>query len=149
MRIQAGQNCRIVPSKKMKSCSKISLLGCRDLSWSLNVHRRGLRRHTVCADFLCEKNIFCHRKHRAGSETSSVKNSSHEINTRNETLHLGVGMPLRRIQTRIHAIRNLELGTRARILKLLRSPRIDSKEPIPPACVAWRAGTTTLFLLSS
>jgi hypothetical protein len=32
---------------------------------------------------------------------------------------------------------------------LLRSPRIDSKESILPACVAWRAGTTTLFLLSS
>ncbi len=26
----------------------------------------------------------------------------------------------------------------ARIVKLLRSPRIDSKEPIPPGCVAWR-----------
>jgi hypothetical protein len=38
---------------------------------------------------------------------------------------------------------------RARIFKLLRSPRIDSKEPIPPGCVAWRAGTTTLFLLGS
>ncbi len=33
--------------------------------------------------------------------------------------------------------------------KLLRSPRIDSKEPIPPGCVAWRAGTTTLFLFGS
>jgi hypothetical protein len=37
--------------------------------------------------------------------------------------------------------------SRARILKLSRSPRIDSKEPIPPDCVNWRAGTTTLFLL--
>jgi hypothetical protein len=35
-----------------------------------------------------------------------------------------------------------------RIFKLLRSPRIDSKEPILPGCVAWRAGTT-LFLLDS
>jgi hypothetical protein len=35
---------------------------------------------------------------------------------------------------------------RARILKLLRSPRIDSKESIPPAFAAWRAGTTTRFL---
>jgi hypothetical protein len=26
---------------------------------------------------------------------------------------------------------------RARIFKLLRSPRIDSTEPIPPGCVAW------------
>ena len=38
---------------------------------------------------------------------------------------------------------------RARIFKLIRSSRIDSKEPIPPGCVAWRAGTTTLFLLGS
>jgi hypothetical protein len=29
------------------------------------------------------------------------------------------------------------------------NPRIDSKEPILPGCVAWRAGTTTLFLLCS
>jgi hypothetical protein len=29
----------------------------------------------------------------------------------------------------------------SRIFKLLRSPRIDSKEPIPPGCVAWRADT--------
>jgi hypothetical protein len=38
-----------------------------------------------------------------------------------------------------------------RIFKLLRSPRIVSKEPIPPRCecVAWRAATTTLFLLGS
>ncbi len=38
---------------------------------------------------------------------------------------------------------------RARIFKLLRNTRIDSKEPIPPGCVAWQAGTTTLFLLGS
>ncbi len=37
--------------------------------------------------------------------------------------------------------------TRARIFKLLRSPRFKSKEPITPGCVAWRAGTTTLFLI--
>ncbi len=35
------------------------------------------------------------------------------------------------------------------IVKRLRSPGIDSKESIPPAYVAWRAGTTTLFLLGS
>jgi hypothetical protein len=40
-------------------------------------------------------------------------------------------------------------ATRARIFKLLRSPRIDSKELIPLGCGAWRAGTTTLFLLGS
>jgi hypothetical protein len=35
------------------------------------------------------------------------------------------------------------------IFKLLRSPGIDSKDLIPPAYVVWRAGTATLFLLSS
>ncbi len=33
--------------------------------------------------------------------------------------------------------------------KLFKSPEIDSKESIPPAYVAWRAGTITLFLLGS
>ena len=36
---------------------------------------------------------------------------------------------------------------RAIIFKRLWSPGIDSKESIPPAYVAWRAGTTTLFLV--
>ncbi len=35
------------------------------------------------------------------------------------------------------------------IFKLLRRPLIDSKESIPAAYVAWRAGTKTLFLLGS
>ncbi len=35
------------------------------------------------------------------------------------------------------------------IFELLRSPGIDSKELIPPAYVAWQAGTITLFLLGS
>jgi hypothetical protein len=34
-------------------------------------------------------------------------------------------------------------------LKLLRIPGIGSKESIPPAYVAWRVGTTTLFLFGS
>ncbi len=38
---------------------------------------------------------------------------------------------------------------RARIFKRLWSPGIDSKEWIPPAYVAWRAGTITLFLLGA
>ncbi len=33
------------------------------------------------------------------------------------------------------------------IFKLLRSLRIDTKESMPPAYIAWRAGTTILFLL--
>jgi len=35
--------------------------------------------------------------------------------------------------------------SRARIFKRLWSPGIDSKASIPPAYVAWRAGTITLF----
>ncbi len=42
-----------------------------------------------------------------------------------------------------------EVTSRAQIFKPLMSPRIDSKEPIPPGCVAWWAGITTLFLLGS
>jgi hypothetical protein len=38
---------------------------------------------------------------------------------------------------------------KARIFKLLTNPGIDSKESIPPAYVAWRAGTISLFLLGS
>ncbi len=38
---------------------------------------------------------------------------------------------------------------RARIFKLFRSIKIDSKESIPPAYVAWWAGTTTPSLLGS
>ncbi len=40
-------------------------------------------------------------------------------------------------------------GTRARIFKRLWSPGIDSKVSIPPAYVAWRAGTITLFLIGA
>ncbi len=40
-------------------------------------------------------------------------------------------------------------ANRAANFLILRSPRIDSKEPIPPAHVARRASTTTLFQLGS
>jgi hypothetical protein len=33
--------------------------------------------------------------------------------------------------------------------KLLRSPKIDSKESIQPAYIPWRAGMSTLFLVGS
>jgi hypothetical protein len=47
-------------------------------------------------------------------------------------------------------IRTVQAGAaRARIFKLIRGPRIDSKESITLAYVAWQAGTTTLFLLGS
>ncbi len=39
--------------------------------------------------------------------------------------------------------------TRAGIFKRVWGPGIDSKEWIPPAYVAWRAGTITLFLPGS
>ncbi len=42
-----------------------------------------------------------------------------------------------------------KVKSRESIFKLLRSPGIDGKESIPSADVAWRAGTTTLFLLGS
>jgi hypothetical protein len=38
---------------------------------------------------------------------------------------------------------------RARIFKLLRSPRIDYKESVAQGGVTWRAGTSALFLLGS
>jgi hypothetical protein len=41
------------------------------------------------------------------------------------------------------------MGIRARILNGYGAPEVDSKEWIPPAYVAWRAGTITLFLLGS
>jgi hypothetical protein len=34
-------------------------------------------------------------------------------------------------------------------LNILRSPGINSKKSIPPAYIAWRAGTTTLFQIGS
>jgi hypothetical protein len=42
--------------------------------------------------------------------------------------------------------RRLNLSVQSRICKRLRSPGIDSKASIPPAYVAWRAGTTTRFI---
>ncbi len=45
--------------------------------------------------------------------------------------------------------RNAGNQLRASILKLLRNPGIDSMESIPPACLARRTGTVTLFLLGS
>jgi hypothetical protein len=41
------------------------------------------------------------------------------------------------------------LQIRAGIFKPLWSPGIDARASIPPAYVAWRAGTITLFLLGA
>jgi hypothetical protein len=46
-----------------------------------------------------------------------------------------------------HHLGNLQI--RDDIFKLLRRPGFDSKESIPLAYVAWRAGTTMLFILGS
>ncbi len=43
----------------------------------------------------------------------------------------------------------MRFATIAGIFKLISSPGIDSKQSIPPAFVAWRAGTTTLFQIGS
>jgi hypothetical protein len=40
-----------------------------------------------------------------------------------------------------------EKPTWVRIFKRLRSLGIDSKESIPPAYIAWRADTTTFFVV--
>ncbi len=44
---------------------------------------------------------------------------------------------------------NCVLSNQSPNFKLVRSPRTDSKESIPPAYVAWRAGTTTLHSYKS
>jgi hypothetical protein len=46
-------------------------------------------------------------------------------------------------------IRDLKCVNRARIFKSLWNQGIDTKGSIPPAYVAWRAGTITLCLLGS
>jgi hypothetical protein len=43
---------------------------------------------------------------------------------------------------------DLNTSTRARIFKLLRSPRIDSKEPRPPGWVVWLAGIRKTYSYS-
>jgi len=43
--------------------------------------------------------------------------------------------------------RHVKKDSWARIFKRLRSPGVDSKESIPPAYVAWRAGTSNIGLL--
>jgi hypothetical protein len=44
---------------------------------------------------------------------------------------------------------SIDYCTEHEFLNFLKCPRIDSKESIPPANVAWRGGTTTSFLLGS
>jgi hypothetical protein len=55
----------------------------------------------------------------------------------------------RRIRRSVMATCRCVGVNRARISKLLGSPRIDFNEPILPGYVAWQAGRTTLFLLGS
>ncbi len=51
--------------------------------------------------------------------------------------------------TKHHVQKKVEQSPEPEFFNFLRSPRIDSEEPIPPGCEAWRAGKTTLFLLGS
>ncbi len=52
-------------------------------------------------------------------------------------------------RTRTLAVWNGVRAVRAGIFKPLWSLGIDAKSSIPPAYVAWRAGTITLFLLGA
>jgi hypothetical protein len=51
-------------------------------------------------------------------------------------------------RTSVYKLNNV-MQSRDGIFKLVRNPRIDSKESILAAYLAWRAGTITLFLLGS
>jgi hypothetical protein len=50
---------------------------------------------------------------------------------------------------RLKNLTHADIGNQTPNFLTFKSPRIDSKESILPAYVAWRAGTTTLFLLGS
>jgi hypothetical protein len=56
-------------------------------------------------------------------------------------------MPRNRLPVAINFLKYHLQG--AGIFKPLWSPGIDAKASIPPAYVAWRAGTITLFLLGA
>jgi hypothetical protein len=66
---------------------------------------------------------------------------------------VGIGLPywaatLNRLAESIPGLlKSLKCSTRARIYKRLRSPGIDSKVSIPPAYIACRACTITLFII--
>jgi hypothetical protein len=45
--------------------------------------------------------------------------------------------------------RHSDSGSEPEFVNVLKNPGIDSTESTPPAYVAWRAGTITLFLLGS
>ncbi len=56
-----------------------------------------------------------------------------------------IGFKYLKSLTHLRTFLYLTKASRAGIISLLWSPGIDSRESIPPAYVAWRAGTTTLF----
>ncbi len=63
-----------------------------------------------------------------------------------------VGFCLKRTMTRLERLDlapffEFLMRTRAETV-ILKSPGIDSKEKITPACVGWRVSTTNLFLLA-
>ncbi len=53
------------------------------------------------------------------------------------------------LESILELLKGKNFGLRARIFKRLWSPGFDSMASIPPAYVAWRAGTITLFLLGA
>jgi hypothetical protein len=61
----------------------------------------------------------------------------------------GLGVPLTGVPVRYRSALCMGQYFSGGIFKLLWSPEIDSKESIPPAYVAWRAGTRNLFILGS
>jgi hypothetical protein len=52
-------------------------------------------------------------------------------------------------ETQLHRQDNTKTWSRARISKRLWSPGIDSDGPIPPAYVAWRAGTSNRVVVQA
>jgi hypothetical protein len=100
-----------------------------------------LRTHNSCLPPLSTLN-FCHCSLEKNSKVDKAEKFGQELATMQVIRHLWA-----RSNT---AGDGGQFGnSRVRILKLLRSPGIDSKESIPPAYVAWRAGTTTLLILGS
>jgi hypothetical protein len=62
--------------------------------------------------------------------------------------HRETKRPIQAIDCRLRKLPKLSgYDIRARIFKLLGSPRIDFNKSFPPAYVAWQAGMTALFLL--